>query len=116
MRNYDQRWAKSHLQSTSYLELPKNPVGWVEERQIMDVVVEAQGSPFVFRIVVFGMTTYERLVHALPQYFFVANDERLTILPSQANKRWTYTPSPRRPCSRSPSSSYVLSFIVRFLE
>lgn len=49
---------------------------------MMGVVVEAPRVPFVVRIVVCRVTTYERLVHALPRQFFVAKDETLAILPS----------------------------------
>jgi hypothetical protein len=116
LHNYDQRWGCEPFAEHGVPKTTQSSRQVVAERQMMEVVVEAQGSPFVFLIVVFGMTTYERLVHALPRHFFVVKDERLAILPSQANKRWARTPSPRRPRSQSPSSSCVLSLIVRFLE
>lgn len=63
---------RDYLQITSQARRPS----------MMDVVVDAQGSPFVFLIVAVRVTTHERRAHALPRLPFVKRDERLDGLRS----------------------------------
>jgi hypothetical protein len=56
-----------------------------EERQMMDVWLKRKGHPLSFSLLYF-VTARERLVHALPRRFFVAEHERLVVLPAQASK------------------------------
>lgn len=70
---------RDYLQITSQARRPSMMDG---ERHVMDVVVDAQGSPFVFLIVAVRVTTHERRAHALPRLPFVKRDERLDGLRS----------------------------------
>ena len=56
--------ADSHLQNVRLRRAVQSSDWTVDERQLRGVVVEAQGSLFVYLIVAAGVTIYERLVHA----------------------------------------------------